>query len=96
MKKKVLTVLVITVVASMLFGSGFYAGAATSKGAGSQNDPVVSLSYLEYRLEQLEQSIGKGQGTSGIKTESQASQNRGTGQAARWWDPAGSQRLCWL
>ena len=53
MKKKVLTVLMITVVASILFGSGFYAGAATTKGAGSQNDPVVSLSYLEYRLSKL-------------------------------------------
>ncbi|MBR4343596.1 MAG: hypothetical protein IKP88_12995 [Lachnospiraceae bacterium] len=62
MNKKVLTFIVITIVASMLFGSGFYAGAATTKGAGSQNDPVVSLSYLEYRLEKLEQTVGQSDG----------------------------------
>ena len=86
MKKKVLTVLVITVVASMLFGSGFYAGAATNKGAGSQNDPVVSLSYLEYRLEQLEQSIGSGKGTVNAGnngTDGQASKSSIAGGAAR-------------
>lgn len=52
MKKKILMVLSATLVACMLFGGGVYVGAA-SNGAGSQNDPVVSLSYLEYRLEQL-------------------------------------------
>ena len=52
MKKKILMVLAATLIACMLFGGGVYVGAA-SYGAGSQNDPVVSLSYLEYRLEQL-------------------------------------------
>ena len=52
MKKKILMVLAATLIACMLFGGGVYVGAA-SNGAGSQNDPVVSLSYLEYRLEQL-------------------------------------------
>ena len=52
MKKKILVVLAVTIIACVLFGGGVYVGAASS-GAGSQNDPVVSLSYLEYRLEQL-------------------------------------------
>ena len=52
MKKKILMVLAATLIACMLFGGGVYVGVA-SNGAGSQNDPVVSLSYLEYRLEQL-------------------------------------------
>ena len=63
MKKKVLTVLLVAVIASTLFGSGFYAGAATTKGAGSQNDPVVSLSYLEYRLSKLGDTSSEGNGT---------------------------------
>jgi len=59
MKKKILMVLAATLIACMLFGGGVYVGAA-SNGAGSQNDPVVSLSYLEYRLEQLGSSSEKG------------------------------------
>ena len=54
MKKKVLLIAALAITASILFGTGFYAGAATTKGAGSQNDPVVSLSYLDYRLGKLE------------------------------------------
>ena len=50
MKKKFLFIILAAVIASLGFGSGFYAGAATKNGAGSQNDPVVTLSYLEYRL----------------------------------------------
>ena len=50
MKKKLLIIALLAVTVSIGFGSGFYAGAATKNGAGSQNDPVVTLSYLEYRL----------------------------------------------
>ena len=56
MKKKILISALLVVAACVFFGSGMYVGAATKTGAGSQNDPVVSLSYLEYRLEKL----GKG------------------------------------
>ena len=58
MKKKILVIAVLAVAATLFFGSGFYVGAASSNGAGSQNDPVVSLSYLEYRLSKLEQGAG--------------------------------------
>ena len=56
MKKKILISALIVGFACVFFGSGMYVGAATKTGAGSQNDPVVSMSYLEYRLEKL----GKG------------------------------------
>ena len=65
MKKKIIMIIVVTVAACLLFGGGVYVGAA-SNGAGSQNDPVVSLSYLEYRLEQLGDV---GQATGYKKTE---------------------------
>ena len=52
MKKRIIMILAAAVAACIVFGGGVYVGAA-SNGAGSQNDPVVSLSYLEYRLEQL-------------------------------------------
>lgn len=58
MKKKIIMIIAVTVAACILFGGGVYVGAA-SNGAGSQNDPVVSLSYLEYRLEQLG-DVGQG------------------------------------
>ena len=54
MQKKVLIALIFAAVAGLLCSSGLDAGAATTKGAGSQNDPVVSLSYLEYRLSKLD------------------------------------------
>ena len=50
MKKRILIFALAAVFAGVLFGSGMYVGAATKNGAGSQNDPVVTLSYLEYRL----------------------------------------------
>lgn len=58
MKKKIIVLIILIVLASIFFGSGMYVGAATKSGAGSQNDPVVSLSYLEYRLSQLEGETG--------------------------------------
>jgi len=63
MKKKILLIALLTVTTAILFGSGFYVGAATTKGAGSQNDPVVSLSYLEYRLSKLGDTSSEGNGT---------------------------------
>ena len=59
MKKKIITILAVTAVICLIFGGGVYVGAATS-GAGSQNDPVVSLSYLDYRLENLSTSGSSG------------------------------------
>ncbi len=56
-KKKTILAVCILVLAGVVFGSGMLAGAAVN-GAGSQNDPVVSLSYLEYRLGQLELNGG--------------------------------------
>lgn len=53
LKPKIIIVMVAVVIASIGFGSGFYVGAATTNGAGSQNDPVVTLSYLDYRLGKL-------------------------------------------
>ena len=50
MKKRILVFVLAAVLVGGLFGSGMYVGAATKNGAGSQNDPVVTLSYLEYRL----------------------------------------------
>ena len=58
MKKKIIVLIISVVLASLFFGSGLYVGAAAKSGAGSQNDPVVSLSYLEYRLGQLEGKTG--------------------------------------
>ena len=58
MKKKIAIISLATLVLCIFFGSGFYVGAATTKGAGSQNDPVVSLSYLDYRLSKLEGGSG--------------------------------------
>ena len=72
MKKKILIVIVAAIVASIAFGSGFYAGAATTNGAGSQNDPVVTLSYLDYRLGKLgdiEQTSDNNTVQSGNRTE---------------------------
>ncbi len=65
MKKKTIMIIAVTMAACILFGGGVYVGAA-SNGAGSQNDPVVSLSYLEYRLEQLN---GAGQGSTSVQPE---------------------------
>ena len=59
MRKKVMFLVISVIAACLFFGSGVYVGAASKNGAGSQNDPVVSLSYLEYRLGQLEDSLGK-------------------------------------
>jgi len=65
-KRKIIFAAVLVTAACVFFGTGFYAGSAATSGAGSQNDPVVSLSYLEYRLEQLEGgSGGKGGNLSG-------------------------------
>lgn len=61
MKKRVIVLIVCFIAAGAVFGGGVYVGAATS-GAGSQNDPVVSLSYLEYRLENLERGGMSGDG----------------------------------
>lgn len=58
MKKRVLIIGIIVVASGIFFSSGFLVGAATTKGAGSQNDPVVSLSYLDYRLSKLEGGSG--------------------------------------
>lgn len=52
-KRRIILCIAIVVLAGVLFGSGMMVGAATN-GAGSQNDPVVSLSYLDYRLGKLE------------------------------------------
>ena len=68
MKKKIIVLIISVVLASIFFGSGMYVGAATKSGAGSQNDPVVSLSYLEYRLSQLEGKTGNtGTNNSSVK-----------------------------
>ena len=66
MKRKIVVFVVALVFAGLLFGSGLYVGAATKNGAGSQNDPVVTLSYLEYRLDQLETGNGNGGNTATI------------------------------
>ncbi|MBR5178557.1 MAG: hypothetical protein IKW90_07160 [Lachnospiraceae bacterium] len=63
MRKKIIVLIISVVLASAFFGSGMYVGAATKSGAGSQNDPVVSLSYLEYRLGQLEGKTGTSNST---------------------------------
>jgi hypothetical protein len=66
MKKKIIVILAVTVAACLIFGGGVYVGAATS-GAGSQNDPVVSLSYLDYRLENLNISGNSGSPVNGYE-----------------------------
>ena len=66
MKKKIITILAAAAVISLIFGGGVYVGAATS-GAGSQNDPVVSLSYLDYRLENLNASGNTGAASVGYE-----------------------------
>ena len=60
MKRKIIGLILTIVVACLMFGSGLYVGAATKNGAGSQNDPVVTLSYLDYRLEKLGSGSGNG------------------------------------
>ena len=77
-RKAVILVVAAIIMASILFGSGMYVGAATKTGAGSQNDPVVSLSYLEYRLSQLENRIG----SSGADGKGSVGQNRSAGDAS--------------
>lgn len=68
MKKKITVLIISVVLACIFFGSGIYVGAAAKSGAGSQNDPVVSLSYLEYRLGQLEgKNGGNGTNTSPVQ-----------------------------
>ena len=69
MQKRILIALIFTAVAGLLCSSGLDAGAATTKGAGSQNDPVVSLSYLEYRLSKLEKSGKAGDTASKVTLE---------------------------
>ena len=80
MKKKAAVVIIAVVLASIFFGSGMYVGAATKSGAGSQNDPVVTLSYLDYRLEKLGE-------TSGIGKQGNAGNGTGTtGQESAVWN----------
>jgi len=62
MKKKIILSIAAFALAASVFAGGIYVGAATT-GAGSQNDPVVSLSYLEYRLNKLEGSGNSGAGS---------------------------------
>ena len=66
MKRKIIVILAVTVAACLIFGGGVYVGAAAS-GAGSQNDPVVSLSYLDYRLENLNISGNSGSAGNGYE-----------------------------
>lgn len=68
MKKGLIISIIAIVLAGSLFAGGIYVGAATT-GAGSQNDPVVSLSYLEYRLEKLSGGAGAGQGYHTVSLE---------------------------
>ena len=63
-KKKLTITILLAVLACLFFGSGMYVGAATKTGAGSQNDPVVSMSYLEYRLSKLEKGSTAAGGSS--------------------------------
>ena len=81
MKKKLVVFLVALVIAGTMFGSGMYVGAAVKSGAGSQNDPVVSLSYLEYRLSELENSVSaaQGRGTSSSNRDGNKEENSFTG-----------------
>jgi len=69
MQKRILIALIFAAVAGLLCSSGLDAGAATTKGAGSQNDPVVSLSYLEYRLSKLENGGKTGNTSSKVTLE---------------------------
>ncbi len=63
LNKKSLIVIVAFALAGIMFCGGIAVGAATTAGPGSQNDPVVSKSYLEYRLEKLQTEIENGTGT---------------------------------
>ena len=56
-KRRVIIAVCACILTALVFGSGMAVGAATN-GAGSQNDPVVSLSYLDYRLGKLEGGNG--------------------------------------
>ena len=84
MKKKIIVLIISVLLASVFFGSGVYVGAASKSGAGSQNDPVVSLSYLEYRLGQLEGKTGTASGNNaGVgETGIASGNNAGVGQSA--------------
>ena len=81
MKKKIIVLIISVLLASVFFGSGIYVGAASKSGAGSQNDPVVSLSYLEYRLGQLEGKTGTASGN-----------NAGAGQGASGYEKTNIER----
>lgn len=59
--RKSLIIIGVLVLSGSLFCGGIAVGAATS-GPGSQNDPVVSKSYLEYRLDKLQNEIENGTG----------------------------------
>lgn len=56
MKKKLLGIIVIGVLCTAMFRFGMVAGAATSA-PGSTGDPLITQSYLEKRLSELEESL---------------------------------------
>ena len=58
-RRHVILIISAVIAAGIFFGSGVLVGATTT-GAGSQNDPVVTLSYLEYRFSKLVDELGRG------------------------------------
>ncbi len=63
LKSKILNkkIIIVTVFGVMVFALGIMVGAQTTEEAGSVNDPLISKSYLDMRLSELD---GSGGGTS--------------------------------
>lgn len=60
MKQKIIGILLVGILATAIFRFGMVAGAATSE-PGTTGDPLITLSYLEKRLDQLDGTSSESQ-----------------------------------